>query len=122
MNFKQLQPTSVVHSLAALLFVATVSLFAYEFSKPDFNTTATSAVVCKMSPFSPQALGPEQVHPLPALTERFQHKLLVYEVRYKALKPWQPEQPGKNFVKTGVTRKAYMAMNHAVSAEDDNNQ
>ncbi len=119
MKIENINVTYVVHSLASLVLLATLALFGYEVSKPKINTVEASGIITKMSPLSPKVSAPEQIHHLPALSERFRHKILVCAVRQKS---WKPAKPGKNFVQTPVAGKAYMALNQSVSAEGFGNQ
>ena len=123
MKIEEINLTYVVHSLAAIILLATVALFGYELSKPDISTTESSNLVWKMSPLSPQISAQEQIHHLPALEERYKRKVLAYAVHYKAWKPTPaPVQPGKNFAVTRPTSKTYMAMNQAMLEEVSGNQ
>jgi len=123
MKFEQINLTYVVHSLAGIILLGTLALFGYEVSKPQLTKVEASNVVLKLSPLSPQTSTQEQIHHLPALSARYQRKVLVYALHYNPWKPTQqPVQPGKNFAVTRSTSKTYMAINQAMLAEASGNQ
>ncbi len=122
MKIEQINLTYVVHSLAGIILLGTLALFDYEVSKPGISASESSQLVWKMSPLSPKISAQEQIHHLPALSARYQRKVLVYAFHYKSWKPTREPQPGKNFVVTPQTSKTYMAINQAMLAEVSGNQ
>ena len=123
MKIEQINLTYVVHSLAGIILLGTIGLISYEVSKPAISASESSQLIWKVSPLSPRISAPEQIHHLPALSVRYQRKVLVYAVHYNPWKPTQePVQPGKNFAVTRSTSKTYMAMNQAMLAEVLRNQ
>ena len=123
MKIEQINLTYVVHSLAGIILLGTLTLFGYEVSKPGISASEASNLVWKLSPLSPQISAQEQLHHLPALSARYQRKVLVYAVHYNPRKPTQePVQLGKNFAATRSTCKTYMAMNQPILAEASGNQ
>ena len=97
-KIEELRPLYVVHSLATAILAGTIALLGYEVSKPKIIHVEASSAVFKASAL--MSAGPKTVitYRLPALSERFQRKVLVHSVRKKA-------------AARGQTDKSYMALN-----------
>lgn len=115
MKIEQIRISTVVHSLAGILLLGAVALFGYEWRKPAIVLAAPAFLTPKVSPMSRQEVAPEQLYRLPELPARYQHKVLVYGVRRKALSP----EAGKNFAKAPTPGKVYLVAGARMPAEDE---
>ena len=97
-KIEELRPLYVVHSFATAILAGTIALLGYELSKPKIQHVEASTPVFKASALMSASPQPVITYRLPALSERFQRKVLVHSVRKKA-------------AAHGQTDKSYIAMN-----------
>ena len=67
---------------AACILALTFALFAYEFSRPTFRAKVTRSGGQKRSAMDVEETR-EVISRLPALSDFYQRKVLVYQVRYR---------------------------------------
>lgn len=108
-KIEELRPLYVVYSFAAVILAGTIALFGYELSKPKIQRVEASAPAFKASALAITSPQPVITHRLPALSERFQRKVLFYAVR-------------KKVAARGQSDKAYIAMHEPVQPHGSGNQ
>jgi hypothetical protein len=97
----------VLNGFAALVLFCTMSLFAYEVSKPPIRSTRTKQEFAKPSAFAAADTVPQRLVRLPELSERFKRKLISLGVH---------RATGKKYAPAPTAGKHYIAMNRASAA------
>lgn len=103
-KIEELRPLYVLHSLAAVILAGTLALLGYELSKPKIQRVEASGPAFNTSALAISSPQPVITHRLPALSARFQRKVLFCSMHTKV-------------AAGGQSGKAYIALHKSVPSQ-----